>query len=642
MGRAWDLVRARWRIGVIVFTVIMTLVVFVVFTARSIYRAEARLRLGEPPPSGGVNPNAGIFGLLRLGGDAFANDLELLASRTVAEHVVEDQDLHVNVTAPNEWYRDSLFLSLEAGRSTSEASYRVRWDGRDSVDIVMMAPRRDSVRIRGPAGRPISWGGVTATFVPGRENMPEIEMHTVPFDLAVQQQRSRYIVERTRRDANMIEIRADYPDPGLARGVVDAVVRHFLALRATLQRRESEETVDSLRAEARMTLAELGRAEEALADWQRQERLIQPEAQGEVLAERYGQIVADLAQMESQLEVVDTLLARAGRASVPNARADLLVSATLLENLTIGTLLNQLVNLELQRAELATRRTAQNRDMQVMTERIAQLDSTLEGVAKSHREGLVQGIEGLRRELREADGVLARLPRAAVELARRERDVRMLTEIYVVTETRLRQEELREALTYSNVQVVDPPALRYKPVWPRKKLGLAIGFVLSSVFAVLGMAVHERADRSVRYASEVRTDAGVPVLLALPRDRRGGIRIGQEDVEYLRGRVNADRVTLVSADADQLAHDATDALGVFSRNGDPSRPKIFSGPAVRSLPTAGAIASRGGAILLVVQWGRTARSDIERAAEFLNQSGGNVAGAILVYPGARGPDDVWS
>lgn len=622
------------------------LTAFVVFTARPIYRAEARLRLGEPPPSGGVTPNAGIFGLLRLGGDAFANDLELLASRTVAEQVVEDQDLHVNLVAPRDWYRDSIFAVLDADRMTPEASYRVRWDGRDTVDIVMLAPRRDSVRIRAPVGRQVTWGGVTAEFRAGRTDMPEVELHTVPFDLAVQQQRSRFIVERTRRDANMIEIRADYPDPGLARGVVTAVVRHFLGLRTALQRRESGETVDSLRAEAAGTLAELARAERALADWQRERRLIHPEAQGEVLAERYGAVVTQLARTESELRVVDTLLMRAERATEPiGGRAELLVSAAVLEDEAIQTVLDQLVTLELERAELATRRTPQNRDMHIMTERIAQLDSTLHAIARSHRQGLVQLVDGLRGELRAADAVLAALPEASVELARRQRDVRMLTEVYVVTETRLRQEELREALTYSNVQVVDPPALRYKPVWPRKKLGLAVGFLLASVFAGFGMLVHERADRSVRHASDLSSDAGIPVLLALPRDRRGAIRIDLEDVEYLRRRVEADRVTLVGVDGDRLAHDATDALeatGVFSRNGDPARPKLFSGPAVRSLPAAGPIVSRGGAILVVVQWGQTARPDVERTVDFLEQSGGNVAGAILVYPGARRSDDVWS
>ena len=61
------------------------------------------------------------------------------------------------------------------------------------------------------------------------------------------------------------------------------------------------------------------------------------------------------------------------------------------------------------------------------------------------------------------------MPARVAELGRRQRDVRLLSEIVVLTEQRLRQEELREALTYSNVQVIDPPALRDRPVWPRKK-----------------------------------------------------------------------------------------------------------------------------------------------------------------------------
>src|SRR3990172_3515016 len=86
---------ARWRTGLAVFLPILGLAVGLVFLTRPIYRAEARLRIGEPPPMSGVSPAAGILSFFRTGGDPFANGLELLDSRTVAEGVVEDAALNV-------------------------------------------------------------------------------------------------------------------------------------------------------------------------------------------------------------------------------------------------------------------------------------------------------------------------------------------------------------------------------------------------------------------------------------------------------------------------------------------------------------------------------------------------------------------
>src|SRR6266540_1123733 len=52
-----------------------------------VYRAEARLRLDEPPPPTGVSAT-GALSLLGFRGDPFSNDLELLRSRTLTEEVV--------------------------------------------------------------------------------------------------------------------------------------------------------------------------------------------------------------------------------------------------------------------------------------------------------------------------------------------------------------------------------------------------------------------------------------------------------------------------------------------------------------------------------------------------------------------------
>jgi len=179
------LLRRRWPSGLAVFVAVMALSAAVVFLSHPIYRAESRLRLGEPPPSTGVSPNAGIFGLFRVGGDPFANDLELLGSRTVAEGIVSDRMLNVILVAPRGWHRDSIFQFLESGLETSRASFEARWNDDGSVRVRMTAPT-DSMIGSVAAGAHISFGGVTASFLPWRPQMPrEVTIRTVPVAEAV-------------------------------------------------------------------------------------------------------------------------------------------------------------------------------------------------------------------------------------------------------------------------------------------------------------------------------------------------------------------------------------------------------------------------------------------------------------------------
>jgi len=84
------LISRRWRAGTSVFWIVLLLGVALLFLTRPVYRSDATLRLGSPPPSSGVNPAGGVMSFLQLGGDPFANDLELLGSRSLAEAVVEE------------------------------------------------------------------------------------------------------------------------------------------------------------------------------------------------------------------------------------------------------------------------------------------------------------------------------------------------------------------------------------------------------------------------------------------------------------------------------------------------------------------------------------------------------------------------
>ncbi len=66
----------------------------------------------------GVSPNAGILSFFQLGGDAFSNDLELFGSRTLAEDVVLEVALNVQLDAPRGVYRDHVLASLSTSRVT--------------------------------------------------------------------------------------------------------------------------------------------------------------------------------------------------------------------------------------------------------------------------------------------------------------------------------------------------------------------------------------------------------------------------------------------------------------------------------------------------------------------------------------------
>ena len=84
-------VRRRWQWALGVSALVMGAVVALILFSRPIYRADARVRLADPPPMTGVNPTAGMLSMFGVGGSAFANDFQVLRSRSLREHVVAER-----------------------------------------------------------------------------------------------------------------------------------------------------------------------------------------------------------------------------------------------------------------------------------------------------------------------------------------------------------------------------------------------------------------------------------------------------------------------------------------------------------------------------------------------------------------------
>jgi hypothetical protein len=431
-----------------------------------------------------------------------------------------------------------------------------------------------------------------------------------------------------------------------------SVIERFIAFRTSIARRESGETVDSLRVVADSTMRELRAAEAALEQWQRQTLLVQPEIQGEAFVNRYSEIVllAERARQE-----LDAIVSIAQQVEVtPDSVMDwtvLLTHPSFLANETIGLILAQLTQLENTRRELLTRRAETSREVTIVDRQIRDLDNRLRSLVRGYHATLAAQLEALQAELDEMSASLAATPGQTIELGRRQRAIRLLSEIILLTETRLRQEELRQALTFSNVQVIDPPALRFKPVWPRKKLGLAVGMLFSGAFGLLALVVADRADRTVRRAAQIEEAIGAPILAVTMASKGRAPALSERELHAVArlsatGNNGSSRVALATIGHDDRAVAVVRALAEGNGWIQPIQDHAAHKHQVVALPPvedfAAAAAADGGPVALVVHLGRTRRDELARCVRLLHAAGATVVGAIVVCDRERQASNLWT
>jgi hypothetical protein len=285
-----------------------------------------------------------------------------------------------------------------------------------------------------------------------------------------------------------------------------------------------------------------------------------------------------------------------------------------LANPTVGDILARLALLEARRTELLALRRPESTEARTLDAQIAQLGEALEALATEYRTALAETVDELEGRVRGLERILQGLPADAVELGRRQRALRILSEVLVLSEQRLRQEELRQALAFSNVQVVDPPRLRWRPVWPRKKLGLAVATVLAFGTGLFTTVVAERADPSVRTAERVRALADAPVL-ASPTGA-----LSEREVAAVRTATGGACVVVPCAGAERDAPAVASDLAAAVRVVGPDEVDAFA--------AAAAVARREAPVLLVVRAGVTPEHEMVKVAGLVREAGATVAGVV--------------
>ena len=209
---------------------------------------------------------------------------------------------------------------------------------------------------------------------------------------------------------------------------------------------------------------------------------------------------------------------------------------SLLSNQSAAVLLGALAQVETERSQLLIRRTPADSDVVVLTGRIHDMEVQLQGIAESYLQGLTNQVASLEREGQRFGTQLDALPEKELQSARRERDTKVLNDLYVLVQTRLKEAEITGAAGDPTVRIADLAVPAVKPLRPKPLINFALSLVLGALVGVTATLLREYSDRSVRSRADARLASGLPVLGAFPR-----LRLDRQARAALRSGVDAAR-----------------------------------------------------------------------------------------------------
>jgi tyrosine-protein kinase Etk/Wzc len=496
----WQLLRRNWPVALGCALLGLALAVLYARLAPPVYRATTTLQFAERGTS------VPVLDALRDidGGSEVGTEMEVLRSRTLAEAVIDSLGLQVELRAPRAVPRATIIAAVDAERDAPEGRHEVDPAGSDTARMP----------------------GASVVLAPGARDHGRVELRVLPMGATVERFAENLRVTRPNRDANVVRVRVDAPDPELARDAANVLVARYLERRGVVRKAGDRSTVEFLRNQSDTLATQLRAAEEALRRFRERNRVVSLGAEATAQVERLADLETRRTTLDTERRALEDLLGDAqtapgGTDASPYRR--LLAFPTLLRNPTTSSLLEALTALENERATLLVRRTPDDPDVRAVSDRIATLESQAESVVRTYLGGIAGEVAAIDRELATYGRKLEQVPAREVEFARLERDARLLGDIYSMLQTRLKEAQVAEAVEDVSVRQLDVALAPSRPHAPRLPFVLLVGLTGGLFLAAAAIATRNALDRAIRLPAEAMTVGGVPVLARLPLLRRAAL-----------------------------------------------------------------------------------------------------------------------
>jgi capsular exopolysaccharide synthesis family protein len=515
----WGILRRNWWIILASVVVGGGIGLLLAMRATPIYQSSTSIRINEK--------QSAIPELLPLmSASDVTTEMEVLASRTLAEDAVRGLALQFKVVEPTRVERSTLFSGITIASDAEPEVYTLT---REQGGYAITDEGGANVGKAVPG---------QVTRVPGASFvlLPDAATHTrLVFEVAGRAgtvgavQRS-IGVTRTGRDVKIVTLTYESADRELAAEVPNLIARRFVARREATQKAAAGSTIEFLQEQLDTLAVQLRTAEAALLEYRERERVVNPAVEGSTQLNRLIQLQSERSMLESERSALDKLIkevqARAATATAdqPSPYRSLLAFPSLLRNQAASELLRSLTAAEDERSALLAKRMPEDPDVEVLTERIGTLQGELRTMAVSYLQGLNHQVSSLDSTLRTYGRELQQVPERELQYTRLERQPKLLQELYALLQTRLKEAQIAQAANDLTVQVVDPAERPRRPVRPRPMLNLILGMMLGALIGTGGGFARELLDKAVHTRADVMLATGLSVIGLVPRIPRTGRR----------------------------------------------------------------------------------------------------------------------
>ena len=328
-----------------------------------------------------------------------------------------------------------------------------------------------------------------------------------------------YLDIKNTKGTNLIEVSARGKTPEEAQMISQTVVDNFLLMQTDMNQETQSLLVKFLDKRIAESKQESQEAEQRLASFSKEHKIYSPDDQvksaiGQLAAfdKAISEVEVQQKSAKAELDTAEAKLAEQKMKSKAYRVSDNGIVQKIRDQIVAKQV--EIVGLEqsytdkhpsVQKAKNELRQLQESLNAEV----VASVDSNATTLNPAHSELLKNqalaavhlavaeaGEKKLKEQRDKKEGEIGQLPDDVLEYARLDRDAKIKSEVYLNLVKQSEQSKIQEAMDSMDIQIVDPANLpdENKPVAPRKKLIMAIGFVVGVLLSIgYGLLAYRRA-----------------------------------------------------------------------------------------------------------------------------------------------------
>jgi len=509
---AFAAVWRRWWLVAIVVVAVALVGLWRTLRQPRIYRAAATVRVQQARSALSTQPAYQSYDP-RL--DPLLSEQQVIRSQRVAEGVVDDLGLRLQIREPANLSRTELFGGHAPAVDSLVRATTLVLTLKPSTYVLSSS---GSTLGEAPYGAPLAGGGVTVRI----DGRPDVESGRVVLSvvprasaaLGVRAGIETKVVPQT----DIIEIAFRGTEPAVVRDIVNSVARTYQVFSSERQRETAKEKSRYTQVAVESQAAALKRAQDDLEDFKRRHKI------GDVGSERSA-LETSIYKLEDNRQAADVerkiYAALVGKVAAADTTDEELRRLTGTEAVTkntyVANLFNRWFDLEKTLAQLRSQERGEAYvDVRATRAAISRTKKDLQTASRQYLQGLNTRIQSIDDKIAENRRELENFPPLEAEELRLTTAVNTASRLYEQLQSSYQMNRINEADDGGRVQIIDEAVTPTFAISPNRTRNATYSLVVGLLLGIALALVLERLDDTVRTPDELREKMDVTVVGMIP------------------------------------------------------------------------------------------------------------------------------